>query len=208
MAQSVADNIVAEGGEAAVFKADVRDESQVRQMVADVEKRFGPIDILVFNATGPQPMLKIEDLTWQACLDQLEFFVKSPMILLQSVLAQMKRRRYGRIIQIGSEVFERGVPEFSNYVSAKGAQLGMTRSWAMELAPWQITVNQVSPGWIPTERHTSDPQAMKDAYAANVPMKRMGVPDDIGQAVAFLASDGANFITGQKITVNGGNSLE
>jgi 3-oxoacyl-[acyl-carrier protein] reductase len=105
-------------------------------------------------------------------------------------------------------VFEKGVPEFSNYVAAKGAQLGLTRSWAMELAPWQITVNHVSPGWIPTERHTTDPQAAKDAYAAAVPMKRMGVPSDIGEAVAFLASDGANFITGQKITVNGGNSLE
>lgn len=208
MAQGVADKICSEGGRAAIFKADVRDENQVRQMVADIENRFGPIDILVLNATGPQPMLKIEDLTWQACLDQLEFFVKSPMILLQSVVGQMKRRRYGRIIQIGSEVFEKGVPEFSNYVSAKGAQLGMTRSWAMELAPWQITVNQVSPGWIPTERHSSDPQSMKDAYAANIPMKRMGMPDDIGQAVAFLASDAANFITGQKIAVNGGNSLE
>jgi 3-oxoacyl-[acyl-carrier protein] reductase len=69
-------------------------------------------------------------------------------------------------------------------------------------------VNQVSPGWIPTERHTSDPQSMKDSYAATVPLGRMGVPDDIAEAVAFLASDAANFITGQKITVNGGNSLE
>jgi 3-oxoacyl-[acyl-carrier protein] reductase len=206
-AQGVADQITADGGTAALFKADVRDEQQIRQMVDDVQRRFGPIDILVLNATGPQPMLKIEDLTWQACLNQLEFFVKSPMLLLQAVVGQMKQRRFGRIIQIGSEVFEKGVPEFSNYVSAKGAQLGLTRSWAMELAPWQITVNQVSPGWIPTERHTSDPQSAKDAYAASVPMRRMGVPDDIGQAVAFLASDGANFITGQKITVNGGNSL-
>jgi len=208
MAQAVADRICAGGGRAAVFKADIRDEAQVRQMVADVQSRFGLIDIVVCNATGPQPMLKIEDLTWQACLDQLEFFVKGPVILLQAVVGQMKERRSGRIIQIGSEVFEMGTPEFSNYVSAKGAQLGLTRSWAMELAPWQITVNQVSPGWIPTERHTSDPQSMKDAYAANIPMKRMGVPDDIGEAVAFLASDGANFITGQKVTVNGGNSLE
>jgi NAD(P)-dependent dehydrogenase (short-subunit alcohol dehydrogenase family) len=208
VAQGVANNIITQGGKAAVFKADVRDEQQVRQMVADVQRRFGLIDILVLNATGPQPMLKIEDLSWQACLDQLEFFVKSPVILLQAVVGQMKQRRHGRIIQIGSEVFEKGVPEFSNYVAAKGAQLGLTRSWAMELAPWQITVNQVSPGWIPTERHTSDPQAAKDSYAAAVPMKRMGVPCDIGEAVAFLASDGANFITGQKITVNGGNSLE
>ena len=81
----------------------------------------------------------------------------------------MKARRSGRIIQIGSEVFEKGVPQFSNYVQAKGAQLGLTRSWANELAPWQITVNLVAPGWIPTERHAGDSQEMKDAYAAGRP---------------------------------------
>jgi 3-oxoacyl-[acyl-carrier protein] reductase len=119
----------------------------------------------------------------------------------------MKSRRHGRFINIGSEVFERGVAQFSNYVSAKGAQLGLTRSWAMELAPFQITVNLVAPGWIPTERHVNDPQQMKDEYARAVPMGRMGVADDIGNAVAFLASDRAQFITGQKLSVNGGNSL-
>jgi 3-oxoacyl-[acyl-carrier protein] reductase len=119
----------------------------------------------------------------------------------------MKERRGGRIINIGSEVFERGVPEFSNYVSAKGGQLGLTRSWAMELAPWQITVNHVAPGWIPTERHSGDSQESKDAYAVAVPMKHMGDPDDVAEAVAFLASEGARFITGQKLSVNGGNTL-
>ncbi len=104
-------------------------------MVAQVSKTFGPIDILVVNATGPQPFIKLEELTWRACLDQLEFFVKSPVLLAKAVLPSMKQRRSGRIINIGSEVFERGVPAFSNYVSAKGAQLGLTRSWAMELAP-------------------------------------------------------------------------
>ena len=133
--------------------------------------------------------------------------MKSPVLLMQAVVGQMKQRRYGRVIHIGSEVFEKGVAGFSNYVSAKGAQLGLMRSWAMELAPWQITVNTVSPGWIPTERHAAGPQAVKDTYAAGVPMKHMGVPDDIAAAVAFLASDAANFITGQKIAVNGGNTL-
>jgi 3-oxoacyl-[acyl-carrier protein] reductase len=208
MGRSVLDRIHQIGGAAQLFKADVRDESQVATMVADVKQAFGPVDILVINATGPQPFIKIEELTWQACLDQLEFFVKSPVLLTQAVLAPMKERRYGRIIQLGSEVFEAGVPEFSSYVAAKGAQLGLTRSWARELAPWQITVNLVAPGWIPTERHASDSQEAKDAYAANVPMGRMGIPADVAEAVAYLASDAANFITGQKISVNGGNTLE
>lgn len=196
------------GGKAAAFHCDVRQEHDVKKLVAQTESTFGPVDILVPNATGPQPFIKIEDLTWQACLDQLDFFVKSPLYLTQAVLPKMKKRKYGRIINIGSEVFERGVPEFSQYVSAKGAQLGLTRSWAMELAKWNITVNIVSPGWIPTERHANDSQELKEAYAKAVPMGHMGVPDDIGEAVAFLASDAAKFITGQKISVNGGNTLE
>jgi 3-oxoacyl-[acyl-carrier protein] reductase len=130
------------------------------------------------------------------------------MLVAQAILPGMKQRRYGRIINIGSEVFEKGVPRFSSYVAAKGAQLGLTRSWAMELAEWNITVNLVAPGWVPTERHAGDSDESKAAYTAGVPMKRMGVPTDIGEAVAFLASDAAGFITGQKISVNGGNSLE
>jgi 3-oxoacyl-[acyl-carrier protein] reductase len=206
-AKAVAETIQAEGGQAEVFQADVRDEPQIRSMVGAIESKFGPVDIVVCNATGPQPFVKLEELTWQACLDQLEFFVKSPMLLAQAVVPAMKARKWGRIIQIGSEVFERGIPQFSNYVQAKGAQLGLTRSWANELAEWGITVNLVAPGWIPTERHADDPQAMKDAYAASVPMKHMGEAQDIGEAVAFLASESARFITGQRLSVNGGATL-
>jgi 3-oxoacyl-[acyl-carrier protein] reductase len=207
-AQRVVQRIREAGGTAEVFPGDVRQEQEVADLVSRVKGRFGPVDILVVNATGPQPFIKIEDLTWRHCQDQLEFFVKSPVLLVKEVVGDMKRRRWGRIINIGSEVFERGVPEFSNYVSAKGAQLGLTRSWARELAPWEITVNLVAPGWIPTERHANDPQEMKDAYAREVPLGRMGKAEDVGEAVAFLASDAANFITGQKLSVNGGNTLE
>ena len=207
-AEQLAAAINAEGGRSIAVGGDVRDEAQVAELVARVTQRLGPIDILVVNATGPQPMLPIEQLSWRIMLDQLEFFVKSPMLLAQAVVPGMKQRRRGRIINIGSEVFEKGLPNFSNYVSAKGAQLGLTRSWAMELAEWGITVNHVSPGWIPTERHDDVPQDAKDGYAARVPLRRMGVPDDVAEAVAFLASDAAAFITGQKLSVNGGNTLE
>jgi 3-oxoacyl-[acyl-carrier protein] reductase len=206
-AQAVVEQIRKNGGSAELFKADVRDDRSVTTLVGQVRAQLGDIEILVINATGPQPFVRIEDLTWRHCLDQLEFFVKSPLLLVQAVVGAMKARRSGRIIQIGSEVFERGVPEFSSYVSAKGAQLGLTRSWALELAPWQITVNLVAPGWIPTERHAGDPQAAKDAYAAAVPMRHMGKAEDVAEAVAFLASRDAGFITGQKIAVNGGNTL-
>jgi 3-oxoacyl-[acyl-carrier protein] reductase len=207
-ANRVVEDIRRGGGQAEAFKANVTDEGEVEKLVRDVTQRFGPIDVLVINATGPQPFIKLEELTWRACLDQLEFFVKSPVLLAKAVLGSMKQRKYGRIINIGSEVLEKGVPEFSNYVSAKGAQLGLTRSWAMELAKHGITVNLVSPGWIPTERHDNDPQEAKEAYAKSVPMGHMGEHEDIAEAVAFLASDGAKFITGQKLSVNGGNTLE
>jgi 3-oxoacyl-[acyl-carrier protein] reductase len=211
-ADHVCQEIRAAGGHVRTFQADVRDEIAVAALVHDVTVTLGPIDILIPNATGDQPMLAIEDQTWQSHLDQLEFFVKSPLILLKQVLPGMKERRWGRVINIGSEVVELGNPRFANYVAAKAGQLGLTRSWANELAPFGITVNLVAPGWIPTERHTDRHTAAGaaelEAYRNRVPMRHIGCPDDIGRTVAFLASDAAAFITGQKLSVNGGNTVE
>ena len=206
-AERLCSQIESSGGRAAAFRADVRDESDVAQLVRQVEATLGPIDIVVANATGPQPFLSIDEQTWRAHLDQLEFFVKSPLLLLQAVLPGMKQRGFGRILNIGSEVVDLGNPRFAHYVAAKAAQLGLTRSWARELAATGITVNLVAPGWIPTERHADTTQEEFAEYLARLPTKRMGVPMDIAKAVAFLASDGAGFITGQSLAVNGGNTL-
>jgi 3-oxoacyl-[acyl-carrier protein] reductase len=206
-AEQLCQRIQQAGGHAQAFQADVRNESEVARMIAEVNQVFGSVDVLVVNATGPQPLLSIEEQTWQSYLDQLEFFAKSPLLLLKQVLPGMKKRGFGRIINIGSEVFEIGNPRFANYVAAKGAQLGLTRSWARELAPTGITVNLVAPGWIPTERHAESTQEEFDSYTANVPMKRMGSPEDVAKIVTFLASDAAGFITGQSFAVNGGNTL-
>jgi 3-oxoacyl-[acyl-carrier protein] reductase len=207
-AQQLCEELHARGFQAQAFHADVREEDDVVRLVREVESALGPIDIAVVNATGHQPMLSIEQQTWRAYLDQLEFFVKSPLLIAQAVLPGMKQRGFGRIIQIGSEVVEIGNPCFANYVAAKAAQLGQTRSWARELAPSGITVNLVAPGWIPTERSVDATKEEKQAYAQRVPMLRMGVPEEVGRVVAFLASDASAFITGQKISVNGGNTLE
>ena len=120
----------------------------------------------------------------------------------------MKERGQGRIINIGSEVFALGAQGCSAYVAAKGAQLGLVRSWARELGPYGITINMVAPGWIPVaEREHNEPEDIKQHYIDGVPMKRRGLPEDIAAAVAFLVSEGARFITGQSIAVNGGNTF-
>jgi 3-oxoacyl-[acyl-carrier protein] reductase len=193
---------------AQAFHADVRETSDVTRLIGEVTEALGPIDIVVINATGPQPILSIERQTWQSYLDQMEFFVKSPLLIAKAVLPGMRERRFGRIIQIGSEVVELGNPRFANYVAAKAAQLGQTRSWARELGSSGITVNLVAPGWIPTERSFDATEEDKQAYTRGVPMGRMGLASEVGSVVAFLASDASSFITGQKIAVNGGNTLE
>jgi 3-oxoacyl-[acyl-carrier protein] reductase len=207
-AEQLCESIKQKGGEATAYYADVRQEADIVKMVRAINEDYHHIDIAVINATGPQPFLTIEEQTWERYLDQLEFFVKSPLLILKQVVAGMKSRGFGRIIQIGSEVFELGNPMFANYVAAKGAQLGQTRSWARELGTTGITVNLVAPGWIPTERHSGSTQAEMASYTARVPMKHMGSPEDVANTVAFLASDAGKFITGQKISVNGGNTLE
>lgn len=195
------------GIDAAICRADVTSERQVAKLVADTEKKLGKPDIVVLNATPDQPQKPIEQYDWAFYQSMLDFFVKSPYLMARAVLPGMKRRKWGRIINIGSEVFRRGVPNFSAYVAAKGAQAGWTRSMANELAPWNITVNMVSPGWIPVERHDKDPKALKDGYKALIPMRRWGVPGDVGGIIAFLASEQAAFITGQDVAVNGGMTV-
>jgi len=192
-------------GQAFAIQADITDEEQVKRLIKESKQQAGgSIDILVNNATGPQPEPSIEESTWQDYLDQLQFFVKAPLLLTQEVLPAMKKKGSGRIINIGSEVIQLGNPNFANYVTAKSAQLGMTRSWASELGPDGITVNIINPGFIPVERHEGiDPTE----YEKNVPLRRVGEGDDIGNTVVFISSDDSKFITGQSISVNGGNTF-
>jgi 3-oxoacyl-[acyl-carrier protein] reductase len=203
-AQKAFDEFRAAGHKGGLFQASVIDETEVKRLVAEVTDALGPIDILVLNATPDQPQLPIEEYDWSFYQSMLDFFIKSPYLLTRAVLPHMKAQRWGRIINIGSEVFQIGRPNFSAYVAAKGGQNGFSRSMSTELAPFGITVNMVSPGWIPVERHAGDPQEQKDAYLATVPAGRWGVPDDLSGVITLLASDAASFISGQNICVNGG----
>lgn len=190
--------------EAIMVRADVTSESGVDHMFREAEAKLGAPDIIVPNATCDQPLKPIEEYDWAFYQSMLDFFIKSPYLLTRRALAHMKSQKWGRIINITSEVFNRSVSPFSAYVAAKGGQIGWSRSMARELAPFGITVNMVAPGWIPVERHEKDPADMKEEYRSLIPMGRWGTPDDVGQAVCYFASPAASFVTGQTICVNGG----
>ncbi|MFC9972373.1 SDR family NAD(P)-dependent oxidoreductase [Spirillospora sp. NPDC127200] len=206
-AGAVVRGIRAAGGTAEAFAGDVTDEAAVAGLVAAVTARLGPVGVLVVNATGPQPLVPVAELTWRDELDQLEFFVKSPTLLVRAVLPGMRALGGGRIVQITSDTVARLLPENSAYTAAKAAQHALTGVWARELGPAGITVNNVAPGWIPVERHAGIPAAERAAYTAAVPLGRMGRPEDAAAAVAYLASGAAAFVTGQTLTVNGGHTL-
>ena len=194
------------GCEGILVRGNAIDENSVQKIVEEGESKFGEIDIVVPNATPDQPLKPIEEYDWEFYQQMINFFVKSPYLLTRATIGKMKQKQWGRIINISSEVYQLSVSPFSAYVSAKGGQIGWTRSMSKELAPFGITVNTVNPGWIPTERHNDDPQEDKDAYLEQIPAGRWGVPEDVGEAVAYFASEEASFITGQTICVNGGNS--
>ncbi|HAA88304.1 MAG: 3-oxoacyl-ACP reductase family protein [Verrucomicrobiota bacterium] len=194
------------GGEGLLLKANAVDEEAIADLVSKAESDLGPIDIIVPNATPDQPLKPIEEYDWDFYQQMLNFFIKSPYLLTRAVLPNMKKSGWGRIINISSEVYQLSVSPFSAYVSAKGGQIGWTRSMSRELAPHGITVNTVNPGWIPTERHENDPEEDKEAYLSQIPAGRWGTPADVGEAVAYFASEEAGFITGQTLCVNGGNS--
>lgn len=203
-AAGVAERITARGHSAYVARFDVTDEESVRQGIDEIRRQAGPIEVVVNNATGPQPEIPLEKQSWQDHLDQLRFFVKAPLLILQAVLPDMREAGSGAIVNIGSEVTDLGNVEFGHYVAAKAAMHGLTRSWARELGPLGITVNTVEPGWIPVERHAG---ADVTAYQEGVLLGHMGKPLDVAEAVAFLASPGARFITGQRLAVNGGKTM-
>lgn len=198
------DEIRAEGGTAGAFPADVTDEQDVARLADAIAAQLGPVDVLVLNATGPQPEARIADADRAAFEAQLAFFVHSPVLLGRALTPGMIARGYGRIVHVDSEVADRPQPGWSAYATAKNAQIGLARAWARELAPHGITVNSVAPGWIPVERHEG---SSVDGYLATVPAGRMGTPEDIAHVVAFLAAEGAGFVTGQRIVVDGGRSL-
>jgi 3-oxoacyl-[acyl-carrier protein] reductase len=185
------------------IRLDVTDAAAVDAALAAIESRHGPVLVLVNNAgiTRDNLLLRMKDEEWDAIMATN---LKPVFRLSKAVLRGMMKARHGRIIQIGSVVGSSGNPGQANYAAAKAALLGFTRSLAQEVGSRNITVNCVAPGFIDTDMTRALPEAQRGKLLERIPLGRLGTPDDIAHAVAFLASPQAGYVTGATLHVNGG----
>jgi len=182
---------------------DVRDDAATDAALEAIDRKHGAIAILVNNAgiTRDALLLRMKDDDWDAVMATN---LKPAFRLAKAVLRGMMKARYGRIVQIGSVVGASGNAGQTNYAAAKAAIVGFTKSLAQEVASRNITVNCVAPGFIDTDMTKALPDAQREALLARIPLGRLGTPDEVAHAVAFLASPGAAYITGATLHVNGG----
>jgi len=182
---------------------NVRDTAQCDALLASIQKELGDILILVNNAAVVRDnlALRMKDSDWDEVMDTN---LKAAFRLSRAVMRGMMKARWGRIISITSVVGASGNPGQANYAAAKAGLVGMTKSLARELGSRSITVNCVAPGFIDTDMTRALPEEQKTALLAQIPLGRLGRPEDIAAAVAYLASPAAAYITGAVLHVNGG----
>jgi 3-oxoacyl-[acyl-carrier protein] reductase len=185
------------------MKLDVTDAAETESVLAAIEAKHGPITILVNNAgiTRDNLLLRMKDDEWDALMATN---LKPAFRLAKAVLRGMMKARHGRIIQIGSVVGSSGNPGQANYSASKAALLGFTKSLAQEVGSRNITVNCVAPGFIDTDMTKALPDAPRATLLSRIPLGRLGTPEDVAHAVAYLASPGAGYVTGVTLHVNGG----
>lgn len=209
-AQKVVDEITAAGGMAIALAADVSKRSDVRSALAELRAAFGPVTVVVNNAgiTGWVPFEEITDDAWD---QMMAVNLRGPFIVIQEALEDMKAAKWGRIINISSSSAQSGTARMAHYSSSKGGVITLTRSLALELSPLGITVNNIPPASIAgTMMYEETKHLMPitpEQAAQMLPVRRLGEPEDIAHAASWLASDGASYVTGQTIGVNGGRVI-
>jgi 3-oxoacyl-[acyl-carrier protein] reductase len=195
--------IASGGGKAAAFVMDVADEEQIKAAFKAAIAQFGKIDILINNAgiTRDQLVMRMKRADWDAVLNTN---LTSAYLCIQQVIGSMLKQRGGRIINITSIFGRMGQAGQANYASSKAGLIGLTMAIAREVGSRNITCNAVAPGFIETAMTSGLSDDLRKAALQNIPLRRLGTPEDVANAVAFLASDEASYITGHVLNVNGG----
>lgn len=202
-----AKDVVAEietfGVKAMAIQANVANVEDVESLMKQTLNHFGTIDILVNNAgiTRDNLLMRMKESEWD---DVIDTNLKGVFLCTKAVTRQMMKQRNGRIINISSIVGVAGNPGQVNYVAAKAGVIGMTKTVAQELASRNILVNAIAPGFITTEMTESLPEEVKQAMLKQIPLAKLGQPEDVAKTVVFFASDASNYITGQVLHVDGG----
>src|ERR1700730_11655691 len=195
--------ITAAGGKASAFVIDVEDEDQVKSGIKSALAQFGKIDILVNNAgiTRDQLVMRMKRADWDSVLNTN---LTSAYLCIQQVIGSMLKQRWGRIINITSIFGQMGQAGQANYAASKAGLIGLTMAIAREVGSRNITCNAVAPGFIETAMTSSLGDDFKQNALKMIPLARIGEPEDVANAVAFLASEEASYITGHVLNVNGG----
>jgi 3-oxoacyl-[acyl-carrier protein] reductase len=195
--------IASAGGNAGAFPLDVADEEQIKSAIKAAIAQFGKIDILVNNAgiTRDQLVMRMKRADWDAVL---QTNLTSAYFSIQQVIGSMLKQRWGRIINISSVFGQMGQAGQANYAASKAGLIGMTMAIAREVGSRNITCNAIAPGFIETPMTAALGDEFKQNAAKQIPIGRVGTPEDVAAAVAFLASDDASYITGHVLSVNGG----
>jgi 3-oxoacyl-(acyl-carrier-protein) reductase len=202
-AEAVAQEITESGGAAKIYKADISQEEQANDMVEQIQSDLGPVHILVNNAgvTRDKSFIKMTRMMWD---EVLGVNLNGPFNVTHAVLSGMIESGWGRIINIASVVGQTGNFGQANYAVTKGGLIAFTMSLAREVARKGITVNAVAPGYIETDMTKDVPEAVKEQVKAMTPLGRLGKPEEVAAAIAFLASPDAGYINGHVLAVNGG----
>jgi 3-oxoacyl-[acyl-carrier protein] reductase len=202
-AGEVAQEIKANGGQGLVCRADVSQAADVARLVEETLAAFGKIDILVNNAgiARDQLLLRMSEEDWDKVID---VDLKSVFLCTKAVLRYMLKARWGRIVSLSSIAGLVGNPGQANYSSAKAGIIGFTRTAAREVGSHGITVNAIAPGFIETDMTSRMKEELRQEIKRHIPLDRFGTPQDVAEAVAFLASEEAGYITGQVLSINGG----
>jgi 3-oxoacyl-[acyl-carrier protein] reductase len=195
--------ITASGGKAAAFPLDVADEEQIKSTFKSVIAQFGKIDILVNNAgiTRDQLVMRMKRADWDSVLNTN---LTSAYLCIQQVIGSMLKQRWGRIINVSSVFGQTGQAGQANYAASKAGLIGLTMAIAREVGSRSITCNAVAPGFIETAMTSTLSDDFKQNAVQMIPLGRVGRPEDVANAVAFLASEEASYITGHVLNVNGG----
>ena len=199
------------GDSAQAFKADIRDENEILNMYKEINSHFSSYpDILVNNAMANYVFngdlrKKAEDISWKEIQDHLDVTIKGSLNLIQALTPKMKDKKFGRIINIGTNLVQNPVVPYHDYTIAKGGLLALTRTFAKDLGQFGITVNMVSGGLLKvTDASAATPDEVFEAIAQMTPLQKVTTVQDLADAVVFFASDASRAITGQNLTVDGG----